>query len=41
VAHVEALAAALTAEQGTAADLGDERIEEVAGDLRTRLRPLV
>ena len=36
-----ALASALTADEGSPGDVGDERIEEMAADLRARLRPLV
>ena len=35
------LASALTAEEGSPAAVGDERVEEMAADLRARLRPLV
>ncbi|MCU0310571.1 MAG: hypothetical protein MUE36_06485 [Acidimicrobiales bacterium] len=35
------LAAALTAEPGSDGDVGDERVEELADELRARLRPLV
>jgi hypothetical protein len=41
VAHVEALHAAVLADPGTGAALGQDRIEELAEDLRARLRPLV
>lgn len=41
VAHVAALATALTVPEGSSDDPGDEGIEELADDLRARLRPLV
>ena len=41
VAVTTALASALTAEEGSPGAVGDERVEEMASDLRARLRPLV